>query len=228
MDQLNSNNSGSCCAVQIVQSAVKTFFTRLFFTRTGEPFDLTGVTEIVGIFPGPNNTQVRKTYSDSGGITVVGAPGAGKIQFALTTVDTQNMQALPQVNQNLQVIVTIAGVAQVDILSFGEPPIAGTVYSVTLNNVAFSYQAVSIDTAQSIFEAISTQIVASGLLISSVVSGEDDEAILTLTSTVAALGFSDVVSSGITLTPSVANGGERTIFLLQQVLNILPQDYSGD
>jgi hypothetical protein len=219
--------SSFCSTVQIVQSAVKTFFTRLFYGQTGEPFDLTGVTEIVGIFPGPSGTQVQKTYTNSGGITVVGAPGAGKIQFDLTTVDTQNMQALPQVNQNLQVIATVNGVAQEDTLSLESPPVTHNTYSTTLNGALFSYVAQLGDTAEDVFNALATQIEGAGIPIEAEVSGSEDEAELTLTSTIAALGFSDVVSSNVTLTPTVANGGTRTIFLLQQVLNIQPQDFSG-
>jgi len=158
----------------------------------------------------------------------VGAPGAGKIQFDLTTVDTQNMLPAPQVNQNLQVIVTISGVAQIDTLDFESPPVSGTVYSVTLNGLQFTYKALSGDTAEDVFDALATQIEAADMPIGAVVSGSDDMAILTLTSTIAALGFSDVVSEGITLTATLANGGTRTIFLLQQVLNIQPQDYLGD
>jgi hypothetical protein len=224
----NCENAGGCSTVQIVQSAVKTFFTRLFYANTGEPFDLTGVTEIVGIFPGPNNSQVVKTYTDSGGITVVGAPGAGKIQFDLTTIDTQKMQALPQVNQNLQVIATISGVAQTDVLSLESPPVTNNIYSTTLNGILFSYMARLGDTAEDVFDALATQIVSADLPMTAVVSGSYDEAVLTLTSTIAALGFSDVVSSNVTLTPTVANGGTRTIFLLQQVLNIQPQSYTGE
>src|SRR4051812_13912820 len=118
-------NIQQCASVLIVQSAAKSFFARLFYSNTGEPFDLTGVTEIVALFPGANGTPVKKTYSGSGGITVVGAPGAGKIQIALSTTDTQAMQANPQIAQNLQITATISGVAQVDVLSFGSPPIAG-------------------------------------------------------------------------------------------------------
>lgn len=221
-------SSGGCSTVQIIQSALKIFFTRLFFTKTLEPFDLTGVTEIVGLFPGTNNTLVKKTYTNSGGITVVGAPGAGKIQFDLSSVDTQNMQASPQVNQNLQVIVTISGVAQVDVLSFEDPPVGGTAYSVTLNGIEFSYQAQEGDTALTVFEALEAQISGVDLPLGAVVSGSGNSAILTFTSTIPGLGFSDVGSEGVTVTPTIANGGTRTIFLLQQVLNIQPQDYSGD
>src|ERR1700722_1733371 len=152
-------NNG-CSSVQIVQSAVKTFFTRLFYAKTGEPFDLTGVTEIIALFPGANNTPVKKTFSNSGGVTVVGANGAGKIQIVLTTTDTQAMQPNPQIKQNLQVIATISGVAQIDTLSMGSPPVSGTTYTVTLNGFPFAYKAQTGDTAQTVFTALQVQIAA--------------------------------------------------------------------
>lgn len=222
-----NQTSGNCFTVQIVQTTAKTFFARLFYAKTGEPFNLTGVTEIVALFPGSNGTPIKKTFSNSGGVTVVGANGAGKIQVALTTIDTANMQANPQIAQNLQIIATIAGVAQVDTLSFGSPPIAGTTYTVTLNADPFSYRAKTNDTAQIVFTALEALIDQSSLPISAGVSGSDDTAHLVLTSLIAGLGFTDSVSSGITLTPTTLNGGVRTVFLLQQVLNIQPQNYSG-
>lgn len=224
----SSSENGNCGTIQIVQTAAKTFFARLFYAGSGEPFDLTGATEIVAVFPGANGTPVKKTLSNSGGITVVGAPGAGKIQIVLATTDTQAMQPNPQIAQNLQIIATIAGVAQIDTLSFDSPPVPGTTYKVTLDGEQFCYLAKTNDTTFTVFTALQLMIAASGLLISGVVSGSLDAAILTLTSTVAGLGFTDVVSAGITLTPTTANGGTRSIFLLQQVLNIQPQDYSGD
>lgn len=220
-------DSGGCPSVQIVQSAAKTFLTRLFYAKTGEPFNLTGATEIIALFPGLNNTPVKKTLSNSGGITVVGSPGAGKIQIALSTTDTQAMQSNPQINQNLQITATIAGVAQQDTLSFGSPPQAGVTYSVTLNGVTFSYLVKAGDTAQVVFGVLASLINRSGVGITAEVSGSDDSATMSLTADVAGLGFTNVVSAGITLTNTTANGGVRSIFLLQQMLSIQPQDYSG-
>lgn len=214
-------------AIQIVQTVSRNLFARLFYSRTLEPFDLTGATEIVALFPGADDTPIEKTLSGSGGITVIGSPGAGKIQIALSSTDTGNMQANPQIGQNLQITATIAGVAQIDTLSFGSPPVVNTTYSVALNGSVFSYKAKTGDTAFTVFTALSTQVAQSGLTISAVVSGSLDSATLALTSTIAGLGFTDMVSAGITLTHSTPNGGTRTIFLLQQVLSIQPQDYDG-
>ena len=202
------------------------FFARLFYKGTLEPFDLTGVTEIAALFPGINGTPYEKTKT-GGAISMMGAPGAGKIQVALSSVDTAAMLANPQIAQNLQFIVTISGVAQIDAISFGSPPNVGVIYEVTINGVAFSYQAKTGDTAEDVFDALSLLINAGGLLVSSVVSGSDNSAILTITSIVAGLGFTDAVNGNMILSNSTPNGGVRTIFLLQQVLNIQPQDYSG-
>lgn len=226
MNQSCSSNNIGCSWVQIVQSADVSFFARLFYTKTGEPFNLTGVTEIVASFPGSNGVPVKKTYT-SGAITVVGSPGAGKIQIALSTIDTELMQANPQIKQNLQIIVTIAGVAQEDSLSFDSPPEAGTAYVVTLNGTPFSYVAKSLDTAEDVFEALSVLIEAGNILITPEVTGSDDSALMSLTSSVPGLAFSDQVSSGMSITNITPNGGTRTVFLLQQVLNIQPQDYLG-
>jgi hypothetical protein len=223
-------DSSGCSTVLIIQSAAKSFFARLFYRLTGEPYDLTGVTEIIALLPGSDGSPVAKTLTNSGGVTVVGSAGAGKIQIALTTLDTGNLQPSPQIPQNLQVIVTLNGVAQEDTLSMGSPPIVGTLYAVTLNGQMFGYKAQAGDTAQTVFTALAAQIViatAAGLPISAVESGSGSEGTLVLTSTVPALAFTDVVSAGITLSNTITNSGERDIVLLQQALNIQPQDYVG-
>lgn len=219
--------NGNPFTVQIVQSSAKTFFARLFYANTGEPFDLTGVTEIVALLPGSSGSPVKKTYSSSGGITVVGSPGAGKIQIALLTTDTEFLLANSQIAQNLQIIVTLAGVAQINTLSYGSPPVSGSIASVVINGQTFSYIVKSNDSAEDVFVALSALITNADILVTGDVSSSDDMAELALTSVVAALGFTISVSAAITQVASTANGGTRTVFLLQQVLNIQPQDYTG-
>lgn len=226
MSQCNDQNSG-CDTVQIVQTAQTNIFSNLFRNKFRSPFDLTGATEVAAIFPGSNGTPVIKTLSGSGGVTIVGAPGAGKIQVALSSTDTAAMLANPQIGQNLQIVATIDGVAQVDAISFESPPIAGTTYTITLNGIPSYYHAKSGDDAEDVLSAIAISISLNGLPVSPVVSGSGDEAILTLTAGIAGLGFTDSVSSGMEISNLTANSGSRTIFLLQQVLNIQPQDYSG-
>lgn len=228
MSQNYSNQNSGCNRIQIVQTSAKVFFARLFYANTGEPFDLTGVTEIVAIFPGLNGSVIKKTLSDSGGVIVVGSPGAGKVQISLSTTDTQQMQPNTQIAQNLQFIVTIGGVAQIDVLSFAQSPVSGTAYTIILNGASFSYIASSGDTAEDVFDALASLILEADNLITPFVSGIADSAELSLTSSVPGLGFTDAVSSGITLTNGTANGGVRSVVLIQQALNIYPQDYSGD
>jgi hypothetical protein len=223
---LNQAQFGS---VQIYQTADKTFFTRLFYAKTGEPFDLTSMTEIVALFPGSNGTPVKKTFSNSGGITVVGASGAGKIQIALTSGDTASMQPNPQIAQPLEVIVTTsAAVAQVNTLSFGSPPVVGTGYSVTIDNVVANYQAGVGDTAQSVFTALQAQFEQSEELeVTIAISGTGNAATMVITSAIAGLQFDINVSAGITNTDTTPSGGTRTVFQMPQALNIQPSLYGN-
>lgn len=206
----------------------KSFYVDLFYEDTGEPFDLTGVTEIVALFPGANGTPIEERFTN-GEISVIGASGAGKIQINCAADDTAQM-LISQANGQytyLQVIVTIGGVAQVDTLSLAAPPVANTSYQVSLNSIAFSYTAVPGDTAQTVFNNLALQVSESSLTITPAVVGSGNSATLTLTSQIPALGFYDVVSSNITKTPTTANAGTRSIFLLRNVLDIQPQSYAG-
>lgn len=214
-------------SVQIVQTALKSFYVDLFYEDTGQPFDLTGVTEIVALFPGANGSPIEERYSQ-GEISVVGAPGAGQIEIVCAADDTAQMQISQARDQfqTLQVIVTIAGVAQIDTLSFGSPPVGNTQYSVTLNGNTYSYTANAGDTAQTVFTALAGYISPS-LPLTAAVSGVGNAATLVITSTIPSLGFYDSVSAGITKTATLANGGTRSIFLIRGVLNIQPQSYPG-
>jgi hypothetical protein len=206
----------------------KSFYVDLFYEDTGEPFDLTGVTEIVALFPGASGTAIEERYSQ-GEVSVIGAPGSGKIQINCAADDTAQM-LISQANGQytyLQVIVTIGGVAQIDTLSLANPPVPGQTYMVTLSGSPFSYTPVTGDTAQTVFTQIGLQVSQSGLPITPVVGGSGNSATLTLTSQIPALGFYDVVSSNITKTATTANGGTRSIFLLRGVLDIQPQSYTG-
>lgn len=204
----------------------KTFILQLF--QDEAPFDLTSMTAIVASFPGPNNEWVTESVAN-GNVTVVGSPGAGRIQIACPGRDTLLMlpNPVPQQFQDLQVIVTLSGVAQVDTLTIPSSIVGGAIYSVVLNEVVFSYTAQSTDTDLSVFTALNTLIAQATppFPISGVVSGSPGTAALTLTSTIPALGFTDIVSSNITKTATTANGGSRAQFVLRNVLNIVPQPY---
>jgi hypothetical protein len=224
--QPNLQSAGS---VQIIQTADKTFYTRLFYSKTLEPVDLTNMTEIVALFPGSDGTPIKKTFSNSGGITVVGAPGAGKIQIALTSGDTASMQPNPQIGQDLEIVVTIAvATAQVNTLSFGSPPVAQTEYTVTIDDVQANYTAQVSDTAQSVFTALQTQLEQNeDLEVTIAVSGSGNAATMVITSTIAGLQFDVEVSEGITNTDTTPSAGIRMMFQLSQVLNIQPTLYGA-
>lgn len=197
-----------------------------------EPFNLTGITEIVATFP----NQVSERFSLSQ-VSVVGAAGAGKIQVNYSALDSLNMQANPVVtqNQDLQIIATIGGVAQVDTLSLSGGPMIGTTYSTTLNGQLFTYTSIAGDTSQTVFNALLASIVGYQQTLAAMVppvpwningavSGTGNTATLVLTSAFAGLPFTDVVSN-LTLTPSTANAGTIAVFLFKFALDIQPQSY---
>lgn len=231
-------NQNPCGSVTIVQGMSGSFYADLIYQDTKEPFDLTGATEIVASFPGQPNPvsllpqPVLEKLSLSQ-IAIIGANGAGKIQINYLAVDSFLMQLNPNTQQfqDLQVVVTKSGVAQIDTISLSSPT-AGVVYSILLNGQLFTYTGQAGDTSQLVFNALLKQISASPLvaaptgILTGVVSGSGNSATLVLTATFAGLGFNDVVTN-LVKTPSTANAGTRSTFLLQATLNIVPQTYQG-
>lgn len=224
-----------CGNITIVQAMSGSFYVDLFFQDTGEPFDLTSVTEIVAAFPATVNPgpSILEKLSLSQ-VAIIGAPGAGKIQVNYSALDSSNMQINPDTQQfqDLQVVVTKSGVAQIDTLSLASP-VAGTAYSVTLNGLLFSYTAIAGDTSLVVFTALQAAMLQSTIangtytaIVSAVVSGSGNSATLILTSLFPGLGFSDIVAN-LTLVNSTANAGTRSTFILQATLNILPASYQG-
>lgn len=204
----------------------KTFLVQLY--QDDGPFDLTGMTAIEASFPAPNAGSIVESFA-AGRVSVVGAPGGGRIQVTVPGVDSLRMQAnpVPQQYQDLQVIVTTEGVAQVDSLTVPGAVSAGEVFTVTLNGQAFSYTASTGDTDLVVLTAIQA-LVAQAVQpfpISSVVSGSAGSAVMTLTSTIPALGFLDQVTANVTITATTVNAGTRAQFVLQGALNIVPQPY---
>lgn len=212
--------------VRIGVGSDKVFQVQLFLD--GAPFDLTDMTAIAASFPAPNLGSVVESVAKTT-ISVVGAPGAGRIQITCPSEDTLAMQAnpVPEQFQDLQIVVTSEGVAQVDVLSIPVAPTGGAIFTVTLNGNPFSYTASAGDTDLVVFNAIQALIaaVAQPFPISAAVSGSAGTAALTLTSTIPALGFIDQVTSNITKGTPTPNSGTRALFVMQAVLNIVAEPY---
>jgi len=77
---------GTVTNISIVKGEDRTINLKIVDTE-GEPYDLTGYTEITAKFPTTSGTALTKTYSASGGITVTSAE-AGRLAIALTDTDT--------------------------------------------------------------------------------------------------------------------------------------------
>jgi hypothetical protein len=214
------------CPVQIGIGSDKTFQVQLF--QDGAPFDLTAMTAISASFPAPDNGSVVESVANTN-ITVLGSPGAGRIQIVCPGKDTLLMQPNPvlQQYQDLQIVVTLSGVAQVDQLSIPLTVVGGAVYSVTLNGQVFAYTASPGDTDLVVFNKLYSlmELAAFPFPISVVVSGIAGSALMTLTSTIPALGFTDIPTSNISKALITPNGGSRAQFVMRNVLNIVPQPY---
>ncbi len=73
--------------ISIIQGGNKNFTVRIKSEATGDPLSLAGLVEISTCFLNIDGTELMKTYTASGGITVVSAP-LGKIQIALSAAET--------------------------------------------------------------------------------------------------------------------------------------------
>jgi len=114
--QSGSCKSNPCGIVTIIKGSDRSFYVDLFYEDTGEPFDLTDVDEIIALFPKADG-HVDKKFSE-GDITVIGAPGAGRIEISVDDTDTSDMlvNPNPQQYQALQINVTIGSVDLIFIL----------------------------------------------------------------------------------------------------------------
>ncbi len=95
--------------ITIVAGQDKTFYLDLYYADTGEPFDLTGVSQIEARFPKAGGGHVSEWKATTNtNITIVGAPGAGKIAIVVPAADTIQLNAPgnPELLQDLQVNVT--------------------------------------------------------------------------------------------------------------------------
>lgn len=217
----------NCCvlSVQITPSQLKTFFVDLFYPDTGGAFDLTGMTEIAASFPGASGVPIIERYSQ-GEIAVSGPAGGGQIEITCAAQDTAMMLTDPSPDQfqTLQIIVTIAGVAQVDVISITGSVTPGAVYTATIAGQTVTYTASNTDNTGSVLAALLALIVALELTtLTAAISGST----IVLTAIYPALGFSDTVSSTLTKVASILNSGTRAIILIPNCLNIQPQPYVG-
>lgn len=95
--------------ITIVKGSDRTFYADLSYPDTDEPINLTSVQEITASFPGDDGTPVEVSLAD-GGISVLGAPGAGRISIEIGDEDTADLLVDPSPNthQDLQVVVLTA------------------------------------------------------------------------------------------------------------------------
>lgn len=102
--------------IDIVQGQDKVFYVDLFYKDTQEPFDLTGVSEIVASFPATiSGTTVEEKYTLSG-VAVVGAAGGGKISVTCPAADTAKIRQNTAQLQDLQINVTVSSKLSIFIL----------------------------------------------------------------------------------------------------------------
>lgn len=71
----------------IIQGGKTALICRFINTLTGDPFDLTGITQITTCFQNQDGTEIMLTLM-GGAITVVGNPLLGKIMVSLTSAQT--------------------------------------------------------------------------------------------------------------------------------------------
>jgi hypothetical protein len=90
-------------SVQIIQGGAVSFIIRIKDVSTGDPYDLTDVTEITTCFQNADGTELM--LSLSGGISVEGDPLIGKIKVSLTSAQTA-LLALEEL-ATLQLAITV-------------------------------------------------------------------------------------------------------------------------
>jgi hypothetical protein len=119
-----SGGCGPCDAspgsgITLVIGADKTFYLDLYYSDTGEPFDLTNATQIVATFPGASGAPVEEKLTGNENVAVMGAPGAGKISVTVPASDSALLLENPNGNQlqDLQINVTASSKTYVFIMT---------------------------------------------------------------------------------------------------------------
>lgn len=99
-----------CGYVNIVQGYSKQYYLDLYYIDTSEPFDLTGVTEIVAAHPPATPGPPVECKLSLSTVEVLGAPGAGRILITLPAALSALVRINPMIEQfqDLQVSVTDA------------------------------------------------------------------------------------------------------------------------
>lgn len=95
--------------VVIIRGSDRELFLRILVKDTGEPFDLTGATEISASFRNEDGTTLTKLLTTLG-ITVISAE-AGKIKVTLTDANTVLLKV--GVDQDFEVVIDIGSVRSI-------------------------------------------------------------------------------------------------------------------
>lgn len=114
------NASGS---VTLVQGYQKLFYVNLFFEDQKLPFDLTNVAALSLAFPAADSLAVSPIVLDlTTGVSIVGAPGAGRIAVLVSEAKSALIKVNPSPGQgqDLQVEVRVGSGGNASV------PVAGT------------------------------------------------------------------------------------------------------
>lgn len=93
---------GTATNIKIIKGEDREIILKLVDSE-GEPYDLAGYTELTAKFPNADGTTLSRTYTSSGGVTVLSEPG-GKIQVALTDAQTALLNASDE-RQDFELII---------------------------------------------------------------------------------------------------------------------------
>jgi hypothetical protein len=74
-------------AINIIRESDREFSVRIEIKSSGDPFDLTGASQIKAYFPKPDGTALEINMNPSNSIVILNAMG-GKIKIALSEAET--------------------------------------------------------------------------------------------------------------------------------------------
>jgi hypothetical protein len=96
--------------LNVIRGSDREFSIRIAIKESGEPFDLTGVTQILAYFPKEDGSALVKNMVSSGDIAVL-SPTTGKIRVYLSETDTASL-SVGEV-QSFEIEVQIGGVTSI-------------------------------------------------------------------------------------------------------------------